>query len=334
MASFIDRVEIEVAGGDGGRGCVSFRREKYVPRGGPDGGDGGHGGDVVLQGDVHLATLLDFAYRREFRAPRGEHGMGARRTGAAGAPLRLRVPLGTVARTVDGVIIGEVVKHGQELRVAAGGRGGRGNARFKSPTNQAPRHADPGTPGEKRRIVLELKLIADVGLVGKPNAGKSTLLAATSAATPEIAPYPFTTKSPILGVVRVSAERSFVMADIPGLLEGAHEGRGMGLEFLRHIERTRVLVIVLDASADSIRSDFEALLLELGSYAETLVRRPRLVALNKSDLVDSSTLAAARARLVGENVVSISALHRQGLPTFLHAVVELLDAHPERAPVT
>jgi GTP-binding protein len=265
MTSFVDRVEIEVHAGDGGPGSVSFRREKFVPRGGPDGGDGGQGGDVVLVGDRNLTTLLDFTYRHRYEAERGGRGSGANRSGADGAVLRLRVPLGTLARTRDGELRGEVLENGQELVVARGGRGGRGNAFFKSATHQAPKMAQPGTPGESARLVLELKLIADAGLVGKPNAGKSTLLAALSAATPKIADYPFTTLSPVLGVVRVDDERNFVLADIPGLLEGAHAGKGLGLEFLRHIERTRVLVFVLDASAESAAADYAVLRSELES---------------------------------------------------------------------
>ena len=327
MANFIDRVEIEVKAGHGGRGCVSFRREKYIPRGGPDGGDGGDGGDVVLVGDAHLSTLLDFTYRRLFRAARGGDGEGSNRTGADGEALRLRVPLGTVVRDAAGEALGEVLVDAQELVVASGGRGGRGNVRFKSATNQAPRRADPGTEGQERRVVLELKLIADVGLVGKPNAGKSTLLAAVSAATPKIAPYPFTTKSPVLGVVRAADERSFVMADIPGLIEGASAGRGMGLEFLRHIERTRLLVFLLDVSTGTVGADFASLLGELRSYAETLAGRTRLVVLNKSDLVLPEDVVAARRELPeGETVLVLSALRRNGLQDLVQAILERLNA--------
>ena len=328
MASFIDRVHIEVRAGDGGRGCISFRREKYVPRGGPDGGDGGHGGDVVLVGDRNLTTLLDFTYRRRFEAERGAHGRGADQRGADGATLRLRVPLGTVvSATTGGAPLGEVLHEGHELVVARGGRGGRGNAFFKSPTRQAPRHAQPGTPGEGRRLLLELKLIADAGLVGKPNAGKSTLLAALSAATPKIADYPFTTLSPVLGVVRVDDARSFVLADIPGLIEGAHSGRGLGLEFLRHVERARVLVLVIDAASGDPRADYDVLLGELESYAADLGRRRRVVALDKIDLLTADEIESVRATLaVQEPVVSISGATRQGLQDLVWRISEAIEA--------
>ena len=322
MPSFIDRVEIEVHAGGGGDGCVSFRREKYVPRGGPDGGDGGDGGSVVLVGDPHVVTLLDYNYRRRFKAERGSHGQGANKRGRDGAALRLRVPLGTVVQSAPGAVLGEVVTAGEELVAARGGRGGRGNAAFKSATNQAPRRADPGAPGEMQRLILELKLLADVGLVGKPNAGKSTLLAALSAATPKIADYPFTTLSPVLGVVRVDDHTSFVLADIPGLIEGAHEGRGLGLEFLRHLERTSVLVFVLDASGEPA-ADFLMLQRELEAYALPLAGKHRLVALNKIDLLDAASVEAARAALpAGEEVLPLSALGRSGLDALVRAVAE------------
>lgn len=328
MGSFIDRVEIDLQAGAGGRGCVSFRREKYVPRGGPDGGDGGDGADVVLVGDAHLTTLLDYTYRRHYAAPRGEHGQGANRSGADGEVLRLRVPLGTVVvDAAGGEPLGEVLEPDQELVVARGGKGGRGNAFFKSATHQAPRHAQPGIAGEARRVVLELKLLADAGLVGKPNAGKSTLLAALSDAHPKIAEYPFTTLSPVLGVVRAGAERSFVLADIPGLIEGAHAGRGLGHEFLRHVERTRVLVLILDAAAGDPRGDYRVLLDELGSYAPDLLRRRRIVALNKVDLLPPGGVEAARAALaVPEPVFLTSGATRRGLQDLVQRIAAAIDA--------
>ena len=326
MTNFIDRVEIQVTAGDGGRGCVSFRREKFVPRGGPDGGDGGHGGDVVLIGDGNLTTLLDFTYHRHFHAERGAHGMGAQKRGADGDACRVRVPLGTVVQTAEGGVLGEILAPGQELVVAHGGRGGRGNTTFKSATHQAPHTATPGTPGEAHRLRLELKLIADAGLVGKPNAGKSTLLAALSAATPKIADYPFTTLSPVLGVVRVDDERNFVLADIPGLIAGASAGRGLGLDFLRHIERTQVLVFVLDASGE-VAVDEAVLRAELAAYAPGLETRRRIVALNKVDLGDEATLTAARAAFpADEVVVATSGATRRGLSALSQAIATALAA--------
>jgi GTP-binding protein len=329
MASFIDRVSIEVRAGDGGRGCISFRREKFVPRGGPNGGDGGHGGDVILVGDRNLTTLLDFTYTRRFAAGRGGHGGGSDKRGADGETLRLRVPLGTAVYDAEAAspLLGEILDHEQTLVVAQGGQGGRGNAFFKSPTQQAPRRAQPGRPGEARKLHLELKLIADAGLVGMPNAGKSTLLAALSAATPKIADYPFTTLAPVLGVVGADGDRSFVLADIPGLLEGAHTGRGLGLEFLRHVERTRVLVFVLDVAGGNPRRDYEVLQAELESYAPELGQRRRVVALNKIDLLPAAEVERVRAEFdVGSPVVAISAATRRHLQELVHRVTEAIDA--------
>ena len=331
VKSFVDRVEIEVRAGDGGNGCCSFRREKYVPRGGPDGGDGGDGGSVVLVGDAHVVTLLDYNYRRRFKAERGVHGQGANKRGHDGETLILRVPLGTVVRSETDGELGEVLLEGQEMVVARGGRGGRGNAAFKSATNQAPRRADPGSPGEARRLVFELKLLADAGLVGKPNAGKSTLLAAVSAATPKIAEYPFTTLAPVLGVVGVDDSTSFVLADIPGLIAGAHTGRGLGLEFLRHIERTRVLVFVLDATSD-VGADYLMLQQELEAYAVPLGQHPRIIALNKIDLLEPAAVQSARAALPADvAVLPVSARARLGLHALIRSIADSL-ARPQREP--
>ncbi|MDW8285340.1 MAG: GTPase ObgE [Bacteroidota bacterium] len=287
LAMFIDRVKLFVKAGDGGHGAVAFRREKYVPRGGPAGGDGGDGGSVFLEGDPQLNTLLHLYWTPHHKAERGESGKGSCQHGRKGRDVILRVPLGTVVRDAEtGAILGEILEAGQRLCVARGGRGGRGNAHFKSPTRQTPRYAEPGEPGQECTLWLDLKLLADVGLVGQPNAGKSTLLAALSAARPKIADYPFTTLSPVLGVVSYRDFRSFVMADIPGIIEGAHQGRGLGLDFLRHIERTRVLLLLIPAISPDPEAEYRMLLQELKAYNPGLLARPRLVALSKMDLVE------------------------------------------------
>ncbi len=328
MARFVDQVKIYVKAGDGGHGCVSFRREKYVPRGGPDGGDGGRGGDVILVADPQLHTLYDFYHRVHFRAENGRPGMGKKMTGRDGEDLVLRVPVGTVVKDAEtGEILGDLVSPGQRLVVARGGKGGRGNARFATPTNQAPRHAEPGRPGEERWLILELKLIADVGLVGLPNAGKSTLLSRISAARPKIADYPFTTLQPNLGVVVLSDERTFVVADLPGLIEGAHKGVGLGLEFLRHVERTRALLHVLDASAEDPLRDFEVVEKEMAHYQPELLKKPRAVALNKIDLLaDRSRLDPVRESLEkrGHPVYLISAVTGEGLKDLLEGLWRLI----------
>ena len=283
---FVDEATIRVAGGDGGSGCVSFRREKFRPKGGPDGGDGGSGGSVYLVADRNLRTLLDFRYRPQFVAERGQHGTGSDMTGASGADLEVRVPAGTlVLDAASGDRIADLVVPGQTALIARGGRGGRGNTRFKSSTNRQPRRADPGGEGETREIRLTLKLLADIGLVGLPNAGKSTLLAAVSEARPKIAEYPFTTLEPNLGVVRIGEGESFVMADLPGLIEGAHEGRGLGHRFLRHIERTRVLAMLVEITSGDSERDARLLLDELARYSEALLVKPRVFCYTKCDLV-------------------------------------------------
>lgn len=283
---FVDYAIVNVVAGTGGSGAEAFRREMGVPRGGPSGGNGGRGGDVFLVGDKQLATLLDYQYQHLYKAERGEHGQGRSRFGADAEDLYLRVPIGTVIRDADtGELIGEIVEEGQQLLVAKGGRGGRGNEMFATPTRQAPTHWEPGEEGQERKITLELKLIADVGLVGKPNAGKSTLLASISKATPKIADYPFTTLSPNLGVVQLSGHRTFVVADIPGIIEGAHEGRGLGLRFLRHIERTRTLAIMIPADSDDPQSEYDLLMSELSSYSEELPGKPHAVIITKADIL-------------------------------------------------
>ena len=287
---FVDEVTIEVVAGRGGNGCLSFRREKFVPRGGPDGGDGGDGGHVILVADASLNTLVDFRYQRTFRAESGRSGEGGQRTGRSGADCRVRVPAGTLVHDADtDELIGDLVQAGRELVVARGGRHGLGNVHFKSSTNRAPRQTTPGEAGESRRLRLELQVLADVGLLGLPNAGKSTFIRAVSAARPRVADYPFTTLYPHLGVVRVGQDRSFVVADIPGLVEGASEGAGLGTRFLRHLTRTRLLLHLVDVApigsgADPVR-DARSIEAELGRFSEDLARRPRWLVLNKIDLL-------------------------------------------------
>lgn len=318
---FLDHAVIQLRAGDGGSGEVSFRRETGVPHGGPNGGDGGRGGDVIFRADSQLSTLLDYRYRQHYSAERGARGEGSDRTGRSGADLVLRVPPGTVLRDADsGEWLGELLEEGDEMVAARGGRGGRGNAHFATSTNQAPRRADPGEEGEELRVELELKLIADVGLVGEPNAGKSTLLAAVSAATPKIADYPFTTLTPNLGVVQLPESRSFVMADIPGIVEGAHEGKGLGLQFLRHIERTRTLALVIPADTLEPQSEYERLRREVERYSTNLSAKPHCVVFSKADLLppdwDPPRVDAPEAW--GQFV--ISAVARRGLAPLLEAL--------------
>jgi GTP-binding protein len=284
--SFVDRVKVHVAAGAGGSGASSFARFKYVPKGGPDGGDGGHGGSIYVRADPNLSTLLDYRYRTRWQAERGAHGKGKTQTGASGADLELPVPPGTVIRDLaSGQVVGEALEREVPILVARGGRGGRGNARFATATHQAPREWEPGEAGEERELELELKLIADVGLVGEPNAGKSTLLAAISAARPKIADYPFTTLEPHLGVVNLGDHRTLVVADIPGLIEGAHRGKGLGIQFLRHIERTRLLSLLIPVDSADPQRVYDGLRAEIGAYSDALHRKPHLVVLSKGDLL-------------------------------------------------
>ena len=282
----IDRAVVRVVGGTGGSGASSFARFKYKPKGGPDGGDGGHGGSVYVKADPNLATLLDYRYRNLWKAERGEHGKGATKTGASSPDVYLPIPPGTVIRdAATGHVIGELLEAGDTLRVARGGRGGRGNARFATSTHQAPREWEPGEEGEDRQIELVLKLIADVGLVGEPNAGKSTLLSVVSAARPKIADYPFTTLEPNLGVVGLSGHRSFVLADIPGIIEGAHEGKGLGFRFLQHVERTRVLAFLVPLDSPDLQATYDRLRNEVRQYSATLADKEHVVVLTKRDLL-------------------------------------------------
>ncbi|WP_263791726.1 MULTISPECIES: GTPase ObgE [Salinibacter] len=282
---FLDQVDLRVSSGDGGKGVVAWRREKYVPKGGPSGGDGGDGGSVYVEADENLYTLMDLSHNTQVFAGDGEPGGRREQTGASGADKVIRVPPGTVVKKQTGEVLGEVVEPGQRICVAEGGQGGRGNAFFKSSTNQAPRESQPGEPGEERDLTFELKLMADVGLVGFPNAGKSTLVSSVSAAEPEVADYPFTTLTPQLGMVYVSEYETFVMADIPGIIEDAHEGKGLGLQFLRHIERTSVLLFVIPITSQDLGEEYEALLHELESHEASLLDKPRVVALSKIDIL-------------------------------------------------
>lgn len=288
---FIDYAEIEVRAGHGGSGQVSFRREKYVPKGGPSGGDGGVGGSVILIAQHNLHTLLDFRYKKKYEAPDGEKGGNSLKDGKNGKDIIIKVPVGTVIKDRDtGEIIADLDSDEKTIVIARGGIGGRGNSKFATPTNQTPRFAEPGRPGEERFITLELKLIADVGLVGFPNAGKSTLISVISAAKPKIADYPFTTLEPNLGIVQYKDYQSFVVADIPGIIEGAHEGKGLGLKFLRHIERTGILLFLIDISSEDYQKDYDTLVNELERYSSVLINKKRIVALSKADIIEEKEL--------------------------------------------
>ena len=332
---FVDHVKVYVRGGDGGDGMVAFRREKYVPNGGPAGGDGGKGANVVFIVQEGLRTLMDFRYKRIFKADRGTHGMSANKHGAKAEDLVIEVPPGTVVKDADtGETIADLVEHGQTAIIAKGGRGGRGNSRFATPANPAPELSEKGEPGFERNVILELKVLADAGLVGFPSVGKSTLLSVVSAAKPKIAEYHFTTIVPNLGMVETEDQRSFVMADLPGLIEGAHEGIGLGHQFLRHIERTRVIVHVIDMSGMEGREPYEDYLTinkELEQYNMRLTERPQLIVANKMDMPDAEeNLEEFRKKLPEDaRIFPISALSRQGLNNLLFAIADLLEVTPE-----
>jgi GTP-binding protein len=311
---FIDRAVVRVVGGTGGSGASSFARFKYKPKGGPDGGDGGHGGSVYVKGDANLATLLDYRYRTLWQADRGEHGKGKTKTGASAGDIFLPVPPGTVVRDAGtGETLGEILHAGDSLRVARGGRGGRGNARFATSTHQAPREWEPGEAGEDRQIELVLKLLADVGLVGEPNAGKSTLLSVISAARPKIADYPFTTLEPNLGVVGLSGHRSFVVADIPGIIEGAHEGKGLGLRFLQHVERTRVLAFLLPLDSEDLQATYDRLRREIAAYSEALAGKDHIVVLTKRDLQPPGTTLPQLDAAGAAGTIAVSSASGEGI---------------------
>ncbi len=335
---FVDKAKIYVKGGDGGNGAISFRREKYVPNGGPAGGDGGRGGDVIFRVDEGLRTLMDFRYQRHFKGQRGEKGRTKNQHGAGADDMIVRIPPGTVIIDEEsGEVLADLTRHNQEIVVAKGGRGGRGNTRFSTPANPAPYLAENGEEGEERNIVLELKVMADVGLVGFPSVGKSTLLSVVSAAEPKIGAYHFTTITPNLGVVAVGDDRSFVMADLPGLIEGAHEGVGLGHEFLRHVERTRVIIHVVDVSGSEGRDPFEDWMKineELKLYSAELEKRPQIVAANKMDMEEAQQNLEEFTRQVREvrpdiQLVPISSLTRQGIQELLYKAADQLDQMPD-----
>ena len=331
---FIDKVKIFLKAGDGGNGCLSFRHEKYIPDGGPDGGDGGRGGDIVLTVDEGMSTLLDFRYRQHYKAERGKHGQGKGWNGEGAASINLRVPPGTIVKDADTEkVLFDLTTPGEVVVIAKGGLGGRGNARFVNSVNRAPRIAEKGEPGEEKCLVLELKLIADVGIVGYPNAGKSTFLSRVSAAKPKIADYPFTTLRPNLGVVNVGDGRSFVLADIPGIIEGAHEGIGLGFEFLRHVERTRVLLHIVDAASVDGRdplTDYEKINEEIAKFSPELATKPQIIALNKTDLCDEETMQGIIALFQekGIEVYQLSAAVGSGLKEIIYKLADMLDAIP------
>lgn len=330
---FVDYAKINVKAGDGGNGVVAFRREKYVPMGGPAGGDGGRGGSIVIQADEGLSTLMDFKYRRHFKGERGKHGQGKNMHGAGGQDIIIRVPAGTVIKDdASEEVIADLTNHGQTVVVARGGRGGRGNTRFATAANKAPSVAENGEPGEEKWIRLELKLLADIGLVGLPNAGKSTLIANVSAARPKIADYPFTTLVPNLGVVRLKNGESFVLADIPGLIAGAHQGAGLGHRFLRHIERTRVLIFVLDTAqteSQNVLKDYYTLRDELEKFSADLAAKPYLIAANKMDLPEARQNIAALQEEFADQLIMISAATGQGTEELMTKACQLLASLPQ-----
>lgn len=344
---FIDEATITVQSGNGGRGCVSFLRARLTPKGGPDGGDGGRGGDVIITASLRRRTLLEFRYKSEYKAPNGQGGLGSQKNGAGGANLVLEVPPGTLVFDAEtNELIHDLVRDGDSFVVAKGGRGGQGNMRFKSSTNRTPRFAQPGEPGEIRTIRLELRLLADVGIIGFPNAGKSTLISMISAAKPKIADYPFTTTVPNLGVVKPDDAEPFVVADIPGLIEGAHEGAGLGTRFLRHIDRTRVLVHLIDASeidADDPWSRYRAINAELERYSPELARKPQMVVLNKMELPGADVAAELMAEAAPDlKFLTISAATGQGVKQLVRKLTGLLarlspppaeETEPAAAPV-
>ncbi len=330
---YFDEVEIEVTGGKGGDGVIQFRREKYVPRGGPDGGDGGHGGSIILEVDQHKNTLSEFRHKKQFKAQDGTRGKGKNMTGASGDDLVIKVPPGTlVFDESDGSLMGDLIDQGQQLQVCKGGRGGRGNTRFKTSKNKAPRIAEKGEPPEEKKLRLELKLIADIGIIGVPNAGKSTMLSVVSNAKPKIAPYPFTTLQPNLGVADLDNDTQLILADIPGLIEGAHRGEGLGHDFLRHIQRTRVLIHLLDGLSEEPIIDFAQINSELALFDPALGDKPQIIVLNKMDLPDvEKKWPQVKSQLLEkgyQDIFSISAIAQQGIMPVLYRAAQLLKETP------
>ncbi|MDP4191431.1 MAG: GTPase ObgE [Bacteroidota bacterium] len=326
---FIDYAEIEVKAGHGGSGQVAFRREKYVPKGGPAGGDGGKGGDIIIQAHHNLHTLLDFRYKRKYKAEDGEKGGSSLKDGKNGKNIIIKVPVGTVIKDAQSNrIITDLDADSKSFVLAKGGIGGRGNSKFATPTNQTPRYAEPGRPGEELSVILELKLIADVGLVGYPNAGKSTLISVISAAKPKIADYPFTTLEPNLGIVQYKDYQSFVVADIPGIIEGAHTGKGLGLQFLRHIERTGILLFLIDITSEDYQKDYDTLVNELASYSEVLANKKRVVALSKADLItddDIESIKNTKLKNYDNSLFVFSSASKEGLNPLLDYLWQQLN---------
>ncbi|MEQ8546863.1 MAG: GTPase ObgE [Cyclobacteriaceae bacterium] len=325
-SNFIDYVKLYGRSGNGGAGSVHFRREKYVPQGGPDGGDGGQGASIILKGNKQMWTLLHLKFRKHIKADHGGNGEGGNRSGADAKNIILEVPIGTVAKDAEtGEVLVEIMEDGEEKVLLPGGKGGQGNSHFKTPTNQAPRHAQPGIDGEEKWVILELKILADVGLVGFPNAGKSTLLSVISAAKPEIADYPFTTLVPNLGVVPYRDEQSFVMADIPGIIEGAAEGKGLGIRFLRHIERNSVLLFLIPADAEDIKKEYQILIKELEDYNPELLDKDRLLAISKSDMLDAELMEQLKPEIPDVPFVFISSITNSGISELKDQLWQILN---------
>ena len=318
---FVDYTKVSVQSGSGGKGCVAFRREKFVPKGGPSGGDGGRGGDIIVKVDHNLNTLQDIKYHKSYKAQNGEPGQGGLKSGADGAPVIIRVPKGTLIRDeLTNEILADLVEDNQEVVIARGGKGGRGNAHFATPTKQTPRYAEPGLPGEKKSLIFELKLFSDVGLIGLPNAGKSTLISKITAARPKIADYPFTTLTPNLGIVKFGDYKSFLVADIPGLIEGAHQGKGLGFRFLRHLERTKVLAFLIEATDPEPERTYQTLNTELVKYLSTFENKPRFIVITKIDLVQE----LPTLKFDNLPIVPISAVTGEGLELFIQQSLKLL----------